>query len=287
MINKLSIPNPCHENWNGMTPDENGRFCGSCQKIVIDFTTKTEQEIIDYFAANAGKRTCGKFKTTQLNQPKKIPFQNQHTLKFVAALLLVFGMTLFSCNPYEKPVPPPQEEQHLTGVIISPLIPADSSETSLPKDTTAKTTPTKKRVLQFTPPEIIKDSLTEESTLTGDVIFPGENLAPTSDTNEVFTIVEQMPEFPGGTTAMMKYIQANLQYPETAKDIGISGTTYITFVVRKDGSIDNVEVLRGVESSFDKEAIRVVKSMPRWTPGKNQGRKVNVRFNLPVKINLR
>ena len=98
-----------------------------------------------------------------------------------------------------------------------------------------------------------------------------------------------MPTFPGGELEMMKYIQKNVQYPQMEKEAGISGTCYITFVVEKDGSITAVDKLRGVSGGpgCDKEAIRVIKSMPPWKPGKQNGRAVRVQFNLPIKFSLR
>ena len=84
---------------------------------------------------------------------------------------------------------------------------------------------------------------------------------------EIFTIVEQMPEFPGGTEKLFKYLGKNIEYPPMAKDAGIKGKVYVTFVVDKDGSITDVKVLRGIGGGCDEEAVRVVKSMPKWKPG--------------------
>lgn len=112
---------------------------------------------------------------------------------------------------------------------------------------------------------------------------PVEEKAP-----EVFTVVEQMPEFPGGAAEMMKYIQKNIQYPQMAKENGISGRCFVKFVVEPDGAISNVEVLKGVQggADLDKEAMRVVKSMPKWNAGKQNGRAVRVYFNLPIQFRL-
>jgi len=100
MIKNFSVPSPCGESWDGMKPQQNGRYCDSCKKIVVDFTNKTEKEILDYLQANAGKSTCGTFKTTQLHsQQKAIEKQkNEFVLRFVAAILLVFGSSLISCK---------------------------------------------------------------------------------------------------------------------------------------------------------------------------------------------
>lgn len=103
---------------------------------------------------------------------------------------------------------------------------------------------------------------------------------------EIFTVVESMPEFPGGQTSLFQYLQKNIEYPEIAKESGIQGRVFVTFVVEKDGSVTDVRVLRGIGGGCDEEAVRVVKSMPKWNPGKQRGKPVRVQFNLPVKFTL-
>ncbi len=112
---------------------------------------------------------------------------------------------------------------------------------------------------------------------------PVEEKAP-----EIFTVVEQMPEFPGGAGEMMKYIQKNIHYPEIEKEAGITGRCFVKFVVEQDGSISNVEILKGVAggAGCDKEAVRVIKSMPKWNIGKQNGRPVRVYFNVPISFKL-
>ncbi len=102
----------------------------------------------------------------------------------------------------------------------------------------------------------------------------------------IFMVVEQMPAFPGGQGALMKYLAEHIKYPELAKESGIQGRVFINFVVEPDGSIDQVKVLRGIGGGCDEEAVRVVKSMPNWIPGKQRGKPVRVSFNLPVKFAL-
>lgn len=102
----------------------------------------------------------------------------------------------------------------------------------------------------------------------------------------IFMVVEQMPAFPGGQGALMKYLAEHIKYPELAKESGIQGRVFINFVVEPDGRIDHVKVLRGIGGGCDEEAVRVVKSMPRWVPGKQRGKPVRVSFNLPVKFAL-
>ena len=110
--------------------------------------------------------------------------------------------------------------------------------------------------------------------------------AQTKKNNMVYDVVEVMPQFPGGQTAMLKYIMENIKYPKQIMEEGIQGRVTVSFIVEKDGRVSNVRLLRSVQPSLDKEAIRVVKSMPKWTPGKQNGKPVRVRFNLPVMFKL-
>jgi protein TonB len=103
---------------------------------------------------------------------------------------------------------------------------------------------------------------------------------------EVFLIVEDPPSFPGGEAKMFEYLGKNLKYPPMAKDAGIQGIVYVTFVVLEDGDVTDVKVLRGIGGGCDEEAIRVVKNMPKWKPGKQRGKAVRVQFNLPIRFTL-
>jgi protein TonB len=102
----------------------------------------------------------------------------------------------------------------------------------------------------------------------------------------VLTIVELMPKYPGGEEAMYKYISDNLQYPQYAKEHGISGTVIITFVVERDGSITNVHAIKDIGGGCGAEAEIVIRNMPNWIPGKQDGAPVRVQFNLPIKFTL-
>lgn len=116
-----------------------------------------------------------------------------------------------------------------------------------------------------------------------DVEAPAEEA---HDPKEPFTMVEEMPEFPGGQQALFAYIGKELKYPEQAVEDGIEGVVFVTFVVEKDGSISTVSVLRGIGGGCDEEAVRVVRSMPKWKPGKQLGKEVRVKYNLPIHYKL-
>ena len=110
--------------------------------------------------------------------------------------------------------------------------------------------------------------------------------AQTKKNDMVFDVVEVMPQFPGGQIAMLKYIMETIKYPEQAMKEGIQGRVAVRFIVEKDGSISDVKPILSVHPLLNKEAVRVVESMPKWTPGKQNGKPVRVRFNLPVMFKL-
>ncbi len=133
--------------------------------------------------------------------------------------------------------------------------------------------------------EIDIDAEADEETAMEEYVPPVEDEEEVKE-QEIFTVVESMPEFPGGMGALMTYLAKNIKYPPLAKESGIQGKVFINFVVEPDGSISNVKVLRGIGGGCDEEAVRVVKNMPKWKPGMQRGKPVRVSFNLPVKFTL-
>ena len=113
-----------------------------------------------------------------------------------------------------------------------------------------------------------------------------EPVKPREEENKVFEVVEQMPSFPGGSGALMQYLSKNIKYPPVAEENGIQGRVVCSFVVERDGSVSDVRILKGVDPSLDKEAIRVVSAMPKWIPGRQNGQMVRVKYNLPVTFRL-
>lgn len=106
------------------------------------------------------------------------------------------------------------------------------------------------------------------------------------DEEVIFTVVEDQPEFPGGEAARQKFLEDNLRYPQMAREAGIQGTVFVTFVVERDGSVTDVRILRGIGGGCDEEAVRVVSMMPRWEPGRQRGQPVRVQFNMPIRFRL-
>ncbi len=104
---------------------------------------------------------------------------------------------------------------------------------------------------------------------------------------KVYEKVEQMPEFPGGQTALIEYIAQSVKYPSEASKKGTQGKVLVNFVVAKDGSVKNAKILQGVDPLLDAEALRVISSMPDWVPGKQGGKDVNVQYTIPIKFALK
>ncbi len=180
----------------------------------------------------------------------------------------------------EPPPPPPPPPPVMETVKFTPPVVTDEEVIEEPPPIQTEETP------QIS-------TVTQEGTGDEEIIIPEANTGVVEPVKEeIFTIVEQMPEFPGGAAAMMKWIKDKIEsigYPQMEKEAGISGTCYVTFVVDKEGNVTDSKILRGVSGGpgYDKVALQVVKSMPKWSSGKQNGRAVSVQYNLPIKFTIR
>lgn len=121
----------------------------------------------------------------------------------------------------------------------------------------------------------------------GDIVYEeGIDIIEPVDTNEIYIVVEEEPEFPGGIQALADYLRDNIKYPEACRKDSIQGRVFIRFVVEKDGSISGAKVLKGVHELLDAEAMRVISAMPKWKPGKLSGKTVRVQYVIPVNFSL-
>jgi len=125
-----------------------------------------------------------------------------------------------------------------------------------------------------------------ESILEFGAPFLEESVIAQQDTSAVFTVVENPPKFPGGTDKMMQFISSSIKYPRDAQEAGVQGRVILSCIVNKDGSISDIEAVRSIHPSLDAEAIRVMKSMPEWTPGTQQGEAVRVKYIIPITFSL-
>lgn len=148
-------------------------------------------------------------------------------------------------------------------------------------------------------PDVVETLSNYENEVFTDIIIYGETALMSDDAMElecidfmsvkeapVFEAVEQPASFPGGQNALLQWLGANIRYPSSAAEKNIQGRVILKFVVEKDGSISNIQVLRGVDADLDKEAVRVIRSMPKWQPGRNNGEVVRTYFTIPITFKL-
>jgi protein TonB len=179
----------------------------------------------------------------------------------------------------EPPPPPPPPPPPAIEMVkfVPPIIKDDAVETDPP--------PPQEQLTETNVGTVTQEGSGDE------VVIPTEgdgNGVVEEKAPEIFTVVEEMPEFPGGMQELMKYLQNNINYPQVEKEAGIQGKVFVKFVVQPDGAISSTEILRGVAGGegLSREAMRVVKSMPKWKAGKQNGRSVPVYFNLPINFKL-
>lgn len=132
--------------------------------------------------------------------------------------------------------------------------------------------------------EIEDSEATDKTAITA--VMQVATVKEVEEENPVFFIVEEMPEFPGGDAALRNFIGQSVKYPTIAQENGIQGKVYVNFVVGKDGSISMAKIARGVDPSLDKEALRVINSLPKWKPGKQGGKPVRVSYTVPINFQL-
>ena len=239
------------------------------------------------------------------NSPKR------HTWAMV--IVVIIAAIGFSIPTLVKLATPKQKEVMTEVTTLSQLEEPEVKQEEFKKVEPVAPPPALKSSIKFTAPVIKKDEEVrddeeiksqEELTQTkvaisiadvkGNDEEHGQDIAdfreviaePVVEEEKPYEAVEQMPTFPGGETELMKFIRDNLKYPVIAQENGIQGRVILRFVVSKTGAIDNVTVLRSLDPTCDKEAIRVVKSMPKWIPGKQNGNNVPVYFTLPVVFKL-
>ncbi|MBF8149833.1 energy transducer TonB [Winogradskyella sp. F6397] len=301
----ISIPKPCHKDWSQMTPNEKGRFCQSCSKSVIDFTTMSQHEIQEYLAANEGKKLCGRFKISQLEHIRiKIPqqiIQQQTSFHkvFLLALLIAMGTTLLNCSDQNG------NSKKINAVEIVDTVKADTihtPETETPKtdfDSITTLKPPKK-------PDLIKKiqaptPIVQAPTpiVTGLMVEIMGDIEPPQLKNDEpidFINIDTAPEFldtPNtiSTSEKKAYFSKRItqfvtdNYDLGQGDLGLKGKQRILtqFTIDKNGLISNIKI-RGPHLQLEEEARRVLKLLPKFKPGEQYSGKVSVAYTLPITI---
>jgi protein TonB len=173
--------------------------------------------------------------------------------------------------PPPPPPPPPPEEQQTVVKYVAPVV----VDTIKPEEQT-----------QFMTEDDMVETVVDQDVV--EVIEqPKEEVQEEEAPQEVFVVVEEMPSFPGGETELFKFIYDNIKYPEIAKENNIQGKVILRFCVTYKGTVDQVSVVRGVDPSLDEEAVRVIKMLPLWKPGKQGGKPVNVWYSVPISFQLK
>ena len=241
--------------------------------------------------------------------------RNLWSMVFVAAVAALAYVGLAAYNTYQEQQKARFEAEMEASLLEQKKEAKVEKKTEAPKVELQKVEKVKSSIA-FTPPVIKKDSevkpeeemktqdeLNENKTAIGAFDVKGndeeggtvlkavEEIATPEppkheEENKVFDVVEQMPSFPGGTSALMAYLSSHVKYPAVAEENGIQGRVTVQFVVEKDGSVTDVKTMKSVDPSLDREAERVVRSMPKWIPGKQNGSAVRVKYFVPVVFRL-
>jgi hypothetical protein len=297
---KITIPKPCHEDWDQMTPDQTGRFCNSCAKSVIDFSNMKTPEIQAYFIKNQGKNVCGRFKNEQINKfdiqvpqsilQKKMPFHKA----FILALFIAMGSSLFSCKNHDnatlgkvsvvhdsvkkRPKDTIAEKEQLGKVDVrryDSLVKAGVKMPPLPP-------PPPIKQVKFIKPKNKVFALPNHTTGITAVNLPDSALKNLKDKIYTYSTVQVRPEFPVGIWEFYEYFNANFKISE--EDEKITKKVFTSFIINTDGSLSDIKINRGINERIDAEVLRVLKSCPKWIPGEQNGEKVRVSIGLPIQI---
>lgn len=282
---KITIPEPCHEDWNKMTTNDNGIFCGSCSKNVVDFTNMLPDEIQLYFQQNSN--VCGRFKNSQLNSltiqiPNRVLYSqtNYHKI-FLLALFIAMGTTLFSCadkNGNKQKIAKVEviedsiEKQSKVGIM-------QPSEDSLNTISIQQLQPKRSQIKAKKPKTII----------CGEVL-PNKKEKAKDEPNNIYednTVyggvgIDVYPEYAGGIQKFNLYIKEN--YIISKKGRKLKGIIKASFVIEKDGTLNDVIIIKDLGFGTGGELVRVLKLSPKWYPAEEQGKKIRFHFESQIFI---
>jgi hypothetical protein len=304
---KITIPKPCHENWNTMTPKEKGRFCSSCSKTVVDFTKKSKIEIQEYLIENKKQKVCGHFYRKQLDavtiEITQTTFNKQLSFQklFILSLFLVMGTSLFSCQYSDG-----KKQKIENIIIIDTLKKVDSIEIKkdllvIPK--------TRKTGVSFCDTTSKKESIIDITT-TGDVIELTDAIGEIEivdgmidldyEPEEIgFIVIEEPPRFKTSKKLtkenaqkdfdkkIKKFIQENFD-KKISLNLDLKKGMYRIFfliVIDENGDISDIKV-RAPYIKLEKEVKRMLKKLPQFIPGKQDGRFVKTKYTLPISFEV-
>ncbi|TDX13984.1 hypothetical protein [Flavobacterium sp. S87F.05.LMB.W.Kidney.N] len=281
---KITVPKPCHENWNIMTPNDNGRFCISCSKTVVDFTSMLPDEIQSFFIRNQNKNVCGRFKKSQLDSitiqiPNRVLHsQTRYHKMFLLALFITMGTTLFSCQNKDgkkQKIQNVEVVKDTTTELVTlvgevPLDPNDSIHSHVPPPP-----PPKANQVKF-----VKPVSTECSKTTKTKVKSSNTIKEEDSQFVTGAVMQKNAEFPGGIDQFYTFFAKEFKKPE---DSNITNTR-LAFAVEKNGSVSYLQCSPIVEEALEKEIIRVLSLCPKWQPGESNGKKIKMQYSLPIAL---
>lgn len=278
---KIRIPEPCHEDWNKMTPDENGKFCSVCVKSVVDFTNKSKTEIEEYLIQNRESQICGRFKKSQIDSliihiPSHIIYSQTHYHKmFLMALFVTMGTILFSCTDkngnkqkIDKIEVTNEQKSHINEMMVGDvkLKHHDSLDNNIPPP------PPPNEQVKFVKPKAIQcgETTSKKETIIEEEIYNGE------------IAFEIDPEYYEETTKFYNYLKKEFKLPSEA--IEKNGELKISFIIDRNGSLVNIKSIQDFDFHIKEEVIRILKNSKKWKPGEQNGKKTITRNLLSLEI---
>lgn len=287
---KISIPEPCHQDWNKMTANQNGKFCSVCVKSVIDFTNKSETEIKEYLIQNRDHKICGRFKKSQLNSliiqiPSHILHSKVKSHKiFLLALFIVMGTTLFSCADKNG------NKQKIDKIEIVKQNKVDINRITV-GDIKLNSTDSLQNNIPLPPPPSIEQIKFVKPKKQSKIICPQTKKGEVESKKEIIIedeiynggiafIVE--PEYSGGTKKFYDYFKNEFKFPSEVIDK--TGEIQVSFVIDKNGSLVNIKSIKDFDLQIKEEVLRILKHSNKWQPGEQNGKKTITRNLLSIQI---
>lgn len=298
---KISIPEPCHENWDEMTPKDNGRFCINCSKTVVDFTSMIPEEVQHFFIQNQNNQICGRFRKSQLETitiqiPSQVLYAQTNYYKiFLLALFVAMGTTLFSCQSKDG------SKQKIEKVEITD----ESSQLDSPigKARISKNDSTNEIPPPPSPPSREHNNSAQsekhKKMISGEVILEDQNESNSKSEKEkrqqkssagkikteVCTFsnnyeLNTNAEFPGGIDRFYNYFAKEFKKPENLESNNLK--INLSFAVEKNGSVTYLESVPSIDKTLENEIIRVLKLCPKWVPGQTNGKIAKKQYSVPI-----
>ena len=274
---KITVPKPCHEDWNAMIPSDRGRFCNACTTQVVDFTNMSTDEIRDYLSKNTN--VCGRFKNEQLDAviiqiPKSVVFSQVHFHKmFMLALLISMGTSLFSCQNSNgtkqkiENVEIVEEEPRMTLGIILP-----------PKDSIYNKVESKQKKNKENK-GVISNSIENEK-----IISAKDTIRQIVEEGYVYGMpgIAVYPEYAGGFKMLDKFVKENYVFPKKVNTK--KGKIAVSFAVNKIGELEDFKVKNDIGFDTGNILIEVLKKTPKWYPAEFQGKKQIVCYDMELNL---